>query len=239
MAPGKRKQAFGDEQKIPAFLAAHVGKGGVFTMRMLRAALGEGAMPNDKEHLNRRLRTLRRRDGWTIASQRDDGSLEHDEYRVVEIGWHPGTGRARPINDSPSDNTRRYVHERDGRRCVICGIAAGEEYDDDGKVARLTLGHRVPGKRLTRTATMDELQTECSRCNESVRDELVDPPTLPQVLPSIRLLPVAIKRELFHRLRDNRRVRTRADDAHESARRLSSSEREQLIRELQAMIGER
>ncbi len=84
-APGQAKRQFGDEQKIAAYLACVVGEGGVFTMRLLREALGEETIPNNAEHLNRRLRTLRL-DGWDIPSAKDDGSLAHDEYRVSRIG---------------------------------------------------------------------------------------------------------------------------------------------------------
>jgi hypothetical protein len=93
----------------------------------------------------------------------------------------------RPVNDVPSDAVRRKVFERDKSMCVICGTPSKEPYNDlPEKTARLTLGHRLPGKRLTRKATVDELQAECGRCNETVRDEIFDPVTLPEGLPSIK-----------------------------------------------------
>lgn len=237
IAPGKKRLKFGDEQKISAYLACHVGQDGTLTMRMLREALGEETVPNDKEHLNRRLRNLRRRDGWTIASQRDDGSLSHDQYRIVKIGWHPGTGTPRPADDQPKDSTRRKVYERDAGKCVICGIGSREEYEDQpGRTARLTLGHRIPGMRLSKEATVDELQTECARCNEPVRDEMHDPPSLFEVLPSLRGLSGKEKRELLRRLLNNRHTRTKLDELHDQARRLSASEREQLMDELRKMV---
>lgn len=234
---GKRR--FGDEQKIAAWLAYNRKVGETFTMRSLRAALGEDQLPNDAEHLNRRLRTLRLRDGWAIPSAKDDGSLNHDEYRVKKVGWHPGTGVTRPTHDLPSDNVRRLVYERDKRTCVVCGIAAGEPYDDlPTKTARITLGHRIPGKRLSRAATLDELQTECARCNETVRDQIVDPVTLPEILPTVRNLRRGEKEELLLWIEYGRRIPSRLEKVYAEARQLSADEREELRRQLAAMVGE-
>jgi hypothetical protein len=114
--PGTKRAKFGDEPKIAAYLA-HLGMDAVFTMRSLRAALGEETIPNDAEHLNRRLRQLRLRDKWEIPSARDDGALDADQYRICEIGWHPGTGLPRPRSAAPSAAIRRKVFERDKRTC--------------------------------------------------------------------------------------------------------------------------
>lgn len=233
---GKRR--FGDEQKIAAWLAFNRSAGETFTMRELRTALGEDQLPNDAEHLNRRLRTLRSRDGWVIPSAKDDGSLSHDEYRVKKIGWHPGTDEPRPKADLPSDKIRRLVFERDKWTCVVCGVGAKEPYDDTPhKAARMTLGHRIPGKRATSQASVHDLQTECARCNETVRDEIVDPVTLPEILPTVRNLRRADKVQLLQWLEQGRRIRTKVEDVYADARRLSAGERESLLAELRAMVG--
>lgn len=206
-------------------------------MRSLREALGD-TVPNDAEHLNRRLRTLRNRDGWIIDSQRNDATLAHDEYRVEKIGWHPGTGRPRPKNDMPSDSVRRAVFERDNRTCQICFTVAGEPYVDmPDKIMRPTLGHRIPGKRLSRSARVDELQTECARCNEPVRDEVFDPLTLPELLPSIKRLKRADKERLLDWVEHGTRPRVEIELAYAHSRRLSESEREQLRGQLRRMVG--
>ncbi len=236
--PGKNRP-FGDEQKIAAYLACHVGTGGTFTMRELRSALGEDTLPNDAEHLNRRLRNLRLRDKWVIPSAKDDGSLAHDEYRVRKIGWHPGTGIPRHRNDAPSDATRRKVFARDKSVCQVCFTPGGEPYADmPDKIARPTLGHRVPGKRLDSTATVDELQTECARCNETVRDELYDPVTLPEVMPSIRNLRRPDKAELLKWMEAGRRSATKTEQAYADVRRLSQAEQRTVLEELRRMVGE-
>lgn len=238
VAPGMKRR-FGDEQKISAYLACHVGEGGTLTMRGLRAALGEAAIPNDAEHLNRRLRNLRLRDGWDIPSAKDDGSLAHDEYLVRKIGWHPGTGRPRPKADAPSDATRRKVFARDKSVCQVCFTPGGEPYVDmPDKTARLTLGHRVPGKRLDSRATVDELQTECARCNETVRDELFDPVTLPEIWPTVRNLPRQAKKELLRWMQDGKRSVSRAEQAYADVRRLSQGEQQEALQRLARMVGD-
>lgn len=236
--PGTKRR-FGDEQKLAAWLAFNCELGDTITMRQLRAALGEDDRPNVAEHLNRRLRVLRQRDGWEIPSARDDGSLGHDEYRLDVKGWHPGSGSSRPKDHAPSDTVRRQVFERDGRACVVCGVSAGEHYDDrPGKRARLTLGHRIPGKRLHRGVSVNELQTECSRCNETVRDELPDPVTLPELLPRVRKLPRADKQTLLNWLRAGERGRTPLDSLYAEVRRLSAAERNQMIGDLEKGAGQ-
>ena len=62
-----RKQAFGDERKIAAWLAFNKKLGDRFTLPELREALVDGLKNNDAEHLNRRLRALRK-DGWSVPS---------------------------------------------------------------------------------------------------------------------------------------------------------------------------
>ncbi|MGY1696807.1 HNH endonuclease [Geodermatophilus sp. SYSU D00814] len=237
VAPGSRSRAFGDERKLAAYLAFHVRQGGRFTMRSLRAALG-ASVPNSAEHLNRRLRQLRTRDGWVLQSQRDSADLALDEYRVAKIGWHPGCGFDRPVDDKPSESMRRRVHERDSWMCVVCGIGAREEYDDEpGKTARLTLGHRIPGARLGKETTVEDLQSECARCNEPVRDELPNPLTLQELMPGIRSMSQSEKKELLRRIRLNRRPQTRVDEFYTRVRRLSDSERSQLVAALEGMAG--
>ena len=236
--PGSTKSRFGDERKLAAYLACHIGPGNVFSMRMLRDGLGDAMERNTAEHLNRRLRELRLRDGWRIPSQKDDATLAQDEYRVEVVGWHPGTGAPRPVKDVPSDRTRRLVFERDKLTCQICHTMAGEPYIDlPEKIMRPTLGHRIPGKRLTRKATPEELQTECARCNESIRDELFDPITLVELLPRITRMKRASKERLLAWLEMGHRSKDSEELAYADARRLTAGERELLREELQRMVG--
>jgi 5-methylcytosine-specific restriction endonuclease McrA len=234
--PGSKRR-FGDEPKIAAYLF-YLGVGAGFTMRSLRAALGDETIPNDAEHLNRRMRQLRLRDGWAIPSARDE-AVGVDEYRIRKIGWHPGTGLPRPKNTAPSAVTRRKVFERDRRVCQICFTPGGEPYPDmPDRKARLTLGHRIPDKRADSSATVDELQTECAYCNETVRDELFDPVTLEQLRPGVRSLKRVEKAQLLKWLKDGRRTPRRVEDVYFSTLRLRPSERDDLIAELRAATGD-
>jgi hypothetical protein len=135
--------------------------------------------------------------------------------------------------------TRRQVFERDKNMCVICGAIAGEPYDDmPDRNARLTIGHRIPGKRLTSKASVDELQAECSRCKETVRDEMFDPRTLPQILPRVRSMSRQEKAQLLEWLEAGRRSRTRLEETYADARRLGEGELELLVDDLRMMTRE-
>lgn len=238
VTPGTRRQPYGDENKLAAWLAFNRAVGETFTMRQLRTALGEEKTPNYAEHLNRRLRTLRARDGWEIPSARDDGTLGSDEYRVKTIGWHPGTGRPRAKTDLPSEKVRREVFERDKETCQVCGVISGEPYDDlPGRTARMTLGHRVPGNRLSGNASADDLRAECSRCNESLRDLVFNPVTLPELEPRVAALSRKDKERLLDWLEAGRRSQAREEIIYAEARRLSTQERRCLITKLRRMTG--
>lgn len=224
--PGTSRR-FGGVRKIAAWLAFNVDEDGTFTMRDLRGATGvPSGTSNDAEHLNRRLRELRP-DGWIVDSQRDDPTLRPDTYRLRKVGWHPALGeRPRTARRVPSD-LRRKVLERDGRRCVVCFVGGGEPYPGEpGTSAVLTAGHRVPAQRGTRVHSLGELQTECQRCNETVRDELLDPPTLAEVLPEVRRLPRADRDVLLRWLVSGHRLRSRLDEVYDRIRILSPPERE-------------
>lgn len=236
VAPGKKKQPFGAERRISAWLAFNRKVGEVFTMRDLRRALGEDDIPDDAEHLNRRLRNLRG-DGWEIYSQRDDGSLAHVEYRIAKVGWHPGTGESRPKKGGISERMRALVLKRDKSTCAVCGIVEGDPYPDNpGRKAVLTAGHRVPDRRLGRNATAEDLQAECERCNRAVRDEMPDPETLEEVLPEVRLMKRNEKKELLSWF-EHGRSPSRVQQIYSRARRLTKVEQERLVDKLREMAS--
>lgn len=230
---------YGGERKIAAWLAFDVGVGGVFTMRDVRRALGvAGDEPNEAEQLNRRLRNLRP-DGWVVYSYRTDASLPVDTYRLEKIGWHPGLGTARPVAHAISASMRRRVIERDGRRCVICGVGRAEPYPGDPvSAAVLTAGHRVPERRESRVRSLDELQAECQRCNETVRDELPDPLTAEEVMPDVRRLGRADRATLLAWLSAGHRLRSRLDEVHDRVRALTPEERATVLAALREMSGQ-
>lgn len=227
----------GDERRMAAWLAFNAVVGSTFTMKDLREALGVDDQPNVAEHLNRRLRRLRQ-DGWVIYANKDDRSLAPGIYRLERIGWHPGLGK-RPKSGSISQGLRRRVFERDGRRCVVCGIGSNEPYSDtDPSRAVLTIGHRTARDQRGSSTDINNLQTECKRCNEPVRHELGTPETIEQIWVEVRRLRTPELSALLSWVRENRRQRSRLDEVYDRVRKLSLSEREEFAKSLADMLGE-
>jgi 5-methylcytosine-specific restriction endonuclease McrA len=130
------------------------------------------------------------------------------------------------------------VFERDHHTCVVCGEIAGEHYDDrpNGSTVRLTVGHRVPGERLG-GASLDDLQTECARCNEPVRDLVPNPETFEEVLPAVRSLRSADLKLLQSWLAAGRRSRREVDIVFGRVRRLNQHERRRMLDRIALMLG--
>lgn len=228
------RRRFGDERKLAAWLTFNLEVGDVFTIRDLRAVLG-----SDAEHFNRRMRRLRP-DGWQLSSAHDDGSLSPDQYRLGAKGWSPGSPEERPSRSGVSQGARRRVFDRDGRRCVICGVGSGEPYPGEpGSRAVLTIGHRLPGAREGSSRDLSNLQTECRRCNEPVRDELSPKERLADLLPEIRLLSRSEKTRLESWLLEGHRTRDRADEMYDRLRMLGDADRAEAELELRKMLANR
>jgi hypothetical protein len=229
--PGSSRP-FGGTRRIAAYLYFNVEVGGTFTMRELREALGGEDTPEQAEHLNRRLRDLRQQ-GWRFNSYKDQAGQAVDTYVLQEKGnklWL-GEQTARP---AISAAVRRQVFERDLNRCVICGVGAGEPYPEEpGTAARLTVGHRTAGARLA-VASPDNLQTECSRCNEPVGDTPPNPEVLAEVMAAIRRLGSRDKATLLEWIDSGHRLRNNVDIAFDRIRRLAVSEQEQVVQFLRS-----
>lgn len=236
LTPGAKKQRFGGEKRIAAYLNFNVEVGQLFTMRDLREGIGTDGIAEDSEQLGRRLRNLRP-DDWVIISYKDRRDLPPDTYRLDSKGTRVWLGE-RNKREEISARVRRLVLERDSQTCQICGIARGEEYDEyPGRLARMTIGHRVPGHRLG-GASLDELQTECSMCNEPMRDELPDPESYEEVLPEVRSLGRAQLRKLYRWMAAGRRDRDRAEHVYGRVRRLGPEDQRKVAAKIFDMIGE-
>ncbi|MFF4933731.1 HNH endonuclease [Streptomyces griseofuscus] len=239
--PGTKAKPFGQEKRLAAWLWFNKSLGDTFTMRELRAALGPDIADN-AEHLNRRLRELRKCD-WSIPSQRTDSALAQDEYRLKAKGgriWLPGE-RDKYKKFAPSARIRRLVMDQDGSRCRICGLGPDDTYYEDGERVRLTIGHLVPQERLKSRGARDDLsnwRTECSRCNETMRDEVPDPEQLDEVLAGLKRLTAKEAGELLNWIRKGERPRSRVDQAYDRARRLAAPDRDRVIGKLAERLGE-
>lgn len=234
------RRPYGDERKLAAWLAFNVEIGETFTMRELREALGDEIVPNSAEHLNRRLRNLRP-DGWDVPTNNDDGDLPVGVYRLDALGWHPGSGSARPASGKISQGDRRRVLDRDGRRCVVCGVGAGEPYArEPGSSAALTVGHRVPSARKGQSGVqLSNLQTECKRCNEPVRNELRDPENLEELLPDALKMKKSDLVRLESWVEAGFRITDHVDEVFDRYKRLPEGDRQRLKDAVNRKIGGR
>jgi hypothetical protein len=230
---GNRK--LGAERRIASFLWFKLNVGDLFTMKLLREELGDGEDAEAAEQLNRRLRSLRK-DGWILDSIKDDRSLPTDAYRLERKGKKIWLGEPRE-NKSISQRTRRLVFDRDGYRCVLCGIGGSEPYpgEPDSK-AKLTVGHRLAQER-SGSIDLENLRTECARCNEPLRHELRNPESLDEVLAEIRILRKTDLQLLLEWMQTGARSRSKLDRVYDRARLLSPAERVQLITALKTMVG--
>ena len=227
--------------RIAAWLTFFKQEGDTFTMAELRTALAApGEASAGDEHLNRRLRELRsfrdRSAAWILDSQKDDGSLAIDEYRLVTKGWHPGLG-PQPKRGSISQKLRRSVLDRDGHACVICGVMARGQYPNEpDSSAVLTIGHRIP-QASGGTDEYNNLQTECKRCNEPARNATGAVESLHDVYPFISQLPRRDKKTLLDWIESGTREPTPLEDLFIRSIRLGSDERKDLIVRLRKSVG--
>lgn len=218
MGAGQQSESAASRDAVKAFLRA-LGVGGTFTMQELREAV-----PNANQ-VDRRMRELRPA-GWVIDTNRTDPTLSPGVYRFTTEGADtPGPAAV-------SNRIRREVFERDGNRCVLCGVAAGEAYPDEPtRVCRLTVGHLQAGGHGG-ASDLGNYRTECSRCNETVRDRTVTPPTVAEIVTVARNLTNAQKRQIAAWLVADRRDFTPVDELWARLRRLPPEYRAAVLEEL-------
>lgn len=147
--------------RVALWLRSEVGTGGSFTKAQLRAAFPK------IEQVDRRMRDLRR-DGWVIATYREDRSLASDELRLVGMGgpvWEAGY-RSTAVN-TVTDKERRAVFAGDNYSCVYCGISGGETYvDDPVRTAKLSVARIKSG-----SSDRPQLVSVCDRCRAAAPAE--------------------------------------------------------------------
>lgn len=224
------RQVFGGEQKLAAWLYWNVDEGSTFTMPVLRDALDSSA-----EHLNRRLRSLREL-GWVLPSYQDDRTLSTGQYRVEVKGWWPGEGARPRTGGAVSQRIRRIVFDRDGSRCVICGVGSGEQYPGEPTSrATMTIGHRI-AQALGGSDRPDNLRTECSRCNEPRREEGRRPERFDEIFTEIRRFSREDLRTLHQWVVDGQRGRSKVDEIYDRLRSLGHEEQRDAASRIQEML---
>jgi 5-methylcytosine-specific restriction endonuclease McrA len=232
--PGK-KQKFGVEPKLAAWLNYNAKVSDVFTMRQFRDVLGDADAPNTQEHFNRRFRALRKY-GWIVLSSRDSGDLEPDQYRLTKVGAPIWLGKSKHGARAISEKMRREIFDRDGHRCLVCGVGSGEPYPDDPtRVARLTLGHFVADSLRGPNDPLN-LRTECARCNEPVKEHARRSESAAELWPKIRDLSRANKARLFAWIEKGYRDRDAVDVLFDQVRVLPALQREEIRARLQRAL---
>ena len=226
----------GVERRLAAWLAFNKQVGDTFTTKEVRVALGEREKPNADEHFQRRLRQLRK-DGWDIPSTKYDASLKAGQYRVDKIGWHPAIGERPKRVSFVSATDRAAVFKRDGSRCQVCGVGAGEPYpgEPDTK-AVMTVGH-VLSQNFGGVGKIANLRTECSRCNEPIRSEGGKPESSEEVVTAARGLRTADRRRLYQWITAGHRIWEPIDEVYDRFRRLTPGDREVAAAEIAKAAG--
>lgn len=219
----------GIRPRIASWVQWNKDEGETFTTNEIRTALD-----TDAEQFQRRQRELRKW-GWIFDSYQDDPSLDTGEYRLIQKGWWPGSADPKPVSDEISAATRRKLFERDGSRCVICGYGAGERYED-GDVVRLTAGHIVAASHGG-SSSLDNLQTECSRCNETARADTGTVVDTTAAWESIKKLSRAEKAELFTWIQRKQRTRSKLDQAFDLYRSCTPRGKTEIAGKLQDFVS--
>lgn len=101
----------------------------------------------------------------------------------------------------------------------------------------MTVGHILANDHGGSNADLNNLRTECKRCNEPVRQEIRVPKTLQEVLPDVRKLKRVEKERLLSWVRAQQRSRDKLDVVYDDARRLSPAERAVLESLIQIMVN--
>lgn len=221
----------GDGPRIAAWLRFHIKIGDFFTMDQIRAALGLS-----HEHDQRRLRELRK-NGWEFPSGKQSTEVGAEGYRLDQYGWWPGEGK-RPNSGGVSLRVRRLVMERDGSRCAICGVGAGEPYQDDpASKAVMTIGHVRPGS-FAGSNQPDNLRVECAHCNEPVRNATGQPEDCAGVIVRFDNLGKQDKQKLASWVAQGHRGRDDVDDLYDRVRRLSPGDLGHFKDHIKQVLGE-
>lgn len=232
-APGSNR-VLGVEQRIASYLHHKVPVGSTFTTRDLRAAIVSGGKPNSHEHFQRRLRALRE-DGWVLYTQREQEGLEAEQYLVKEAGWAPELGPRKKRN-AISNSLRAAVFERDGYVCQLCGERAGDTYaDDPNLVVRLTVGH-IRANAHGGTTALTNLRAECSRCNETKRDQGRTPEKLDSIWATAVKFSQRDKAELLSWLESGARPVGKVEQLYIRARLLGAEDREEVVSRLKQAV---
>ena len=151
--------------------------------------------------VTRRVRELRRVDGWAIETHLDAFDLSPGQYRLVSLEREAGPRR------SVSQKTAYEVWERDGYTCQSCGLGAGEPDPNDlTRKIRLHIDHIVPQSawhaRDGDWNELDNLRALCSNCNAGKKAFFKPSKPAMNLLEVVRAMPRSTQREVYEVLRN-------------------------------------
>ena len=141
----------------------------------------------------RRIRELRKDDGYEIVSDKDRADLKPGEYILASAT--PGPSRQHGI----TQGVRRQVLIRNGLTCQMCGHGAEETYPDlPGRKVTLQVDHIDPNG----PSTPDNLRTICAACHEGRSDRVKPSPEVMNALQAIRAAPRNVQRDVYDFLKN-------------------------------------
>lgn len=152
----------GGRVRVALWLYTEIGDGGSFRKAQLR-----DAFPS-VEQIDRRMRELRR-EGWVIATYREDRSLAPDELQLVRTGgrvWEQGYRSTQA--QALTDKERRAVLAADEYMCTCCGVCAGEVYPDNP----LRQAKLLTARTQTSSDGNEGFSTVCDRCHVGDADAM-------------------------------------------------------------------
>ena len=151
-------------------------KGKVLTSAQLQAAITNGG----RTEWARRVREMRRDEGWPIETNNDTADLKSGQYRLAGDPPPPGTYEFHNISEAQ----RARILERNGYTCQTCG-AGIEDKTADGRPVRLVIDHHEA--RTHGGATDDaNLRVLCQECNGGAKDFTAQPPTYTRLMAAVR-----------------------------------------------------
>lgn len=150
-------------------------KGEILTSAQLQAAIGDG-----RTEWARRVRELRRDEGWPIETHNDADDLKPGQYRLAGDPPPPGTYVFKGISHAQ----RARILDRNGYTCQACG-AGVEDKTDDGRPIRLVIDHH---EARTHGGETDDsnLRVLCQVCNGGAKDFTAQPTSFTRVMATVR-----------------------------------------------------
>lgn len=168
----EKKARGGARGKLRAHFLANIGR--IMDSAELRAVAG------NQSEWGRRVRELRKEEGYLILTHNDRSDLKPGQYLLETAKPQPAFERA------ISKETRAFVLDRNGFTCQMCGAVAGETHPyDSTRKTRLHLGHIID-KSMGGSDDASNLRAICSVCNEGASNITLTRPDLQKLLIQVR-----------------------------------------------------